>query len=88
MNKQTLLELIQTTRNEDELSALIDVLYDLAELENLEKRASILKMLTKEDSYKQIEAKTGASSATISKVSQKLKANQAKLLNYIRRIKK
>jgi TrpR-related protein YerC/YecD len=69
----TLVEAISKLKNEDEISAFLSDILTKSEQETLTLRLKVAKLLDKGSPYKQIERETGASSATIAKISEYLK---------------
>ncbi len=75
-------------RSKNEIIRLLQDLFSNKELENLSLRAEIAFRLQKKESYEQIERETGASSATIAKVSEALKYGKEGLATSLSRIKR
>jgi len=68
-----LVEAIFKLKTEDEIKALLSDILTRSEQETLLMRLRVAKMLDKGTAYKEIEKTTGASSATIAKISEYLK---------------
>lgn len=69
----TLVEAISKLNNDDEIQAFLSDILTKSEQETLTMRLKVAKLLDKGSPYKQIERETGASSATIAKISEYLK---------------
>ncbi|MCA9379605.1 DNA-binding transcriptional regulator [Candidatus Dojkabacteria bacterium] len=69
----TLVEAIAKLKNEDEIQAFLSDILTKSEQSTLTMRLKVAKLLDKGSPYKQIERETGASSATIAKISEYLK---------------
>lgn len=69
----TLVEAISKLKNEDEIQAFLSDILTKSEQSTLTMRLKVAKLLDKGSPYKQIERETGASSATIAKISEYLK---------------
>lgn len=75
-------------RNTEESSKFLEDLLTSAELKALTTRFKIARMLFAGDSYSDIERKTGASSATIAKVSEAIKYGNDGLRQVLERMKR
>ncbi|HRN86555.1 MAG TPA: YerC/YecD family TrpR-related protein [Candidatus Dojkabacteria bacterium] len=69
----TLVEAISKLKNDDEIEAFLSDILTKSEQQTLTMRLKVAKLLDKGSPYKQIERETGASSATIAKISEYLK---------------
>ena len=69
----TIVEAITKLKNEDEIKAFLSDILTKSEQETLAMRLKVAKLLNQGSPYKQIEKETGASSATIAKISEYLK---------------
>ena len=70
---ELLTELLLKLRTKEEINAFLKDVFSNAEQENLLLRVKVAKLLYEGAPYTQIERETGASSATIAKVSEYLK---------------
>lgn len=71
-NIRFLYELVLLLKNEEECAALFDDLCTPQELAALAQRAVVARMLSQKQVYSEIVAKTGASTATVSRVNRSL----------------
>jgi TrpR-related protein YerC/YecD len=75
-------------RNIDEAKRFLQDMFSKTELETLKLRFQIARMLFDKESYVDIERQTGASSATIAKVSEALKYGNEGLKTVLERMKR
>ncbi len=85
---ETLATIFLKARNKLELTRLLQDLFSNKELETLILRADIAKRLYRGESYETIERETGASSATIAKISESLKYGKDGLITVLNRMRR
>jgi len=83
---ETLAKSMIKVRNVDEAKRFLQDMFSKTELETLKLRFQIARMLFDKESYIDIERQTGASSATIAKVSESLKYGNEGLKTILERM--
>ena len=87
-NTDFLVKCIMELKSEDECYAFFEDICTIKEIKAMFQRLQVAELLDRGEQYKQIVAKTGASSATISRVNRCLKYGSDGYLSVLERIEK
>lgn len=87
-NLDFLYEMILNLKSKEECSAFFSDLCTIPELKSISQRCVVAKMLSEERNYQEIVEKTGASTATISRVNRSLQYGESGYNTVFERIEK
>lgn len=87
-NLDFLYEMILNLRSKEECAALFSDLCTIPELKSISQRCVVAKMLSENSNYQEIVEKTGASTATISRVNRSLQYGASGYATIFERIRK